>query len=855
MEASAFFARLFGRVGAEPARYLSLTYRDFGQSYHLPLAELKNFDRLFPISKIDTEENGDLYFSVCARDKDLGRFRRGKLEDVGTLSCLWVDVDIAGPGHKAKAGRLAEDENEAASFIIDAKLPDPTVIVHSGGGLHLYWVFSEPLNLYTAADRAAAERLSVAWTKRVVDAAAARGRHVDALGDLPRVLRVPTSTNRKIKGDYKTVRVLDAEGPDLDLAYAWELVCGTDVVYEKADPPGPPGPRSLPGSAAPSVPQTSSTWTTAAVIERLSRVTSSRLNHKTGLTAAQIAERLVQGEALAEPGARDDALNQAAGVVAFTCSGAPDAVVLEAVGAALDATGAQAECDVPVRENFITKLARAAEKHTTQQAEDADFAEGLFGPPRPAPDPEAAASLLAYAGAERASELTNRWIIQRGATFYFLGPNGYSPARIKDELPIAARDAFKDNADVSLTAYGANGLPREKSPPELFRQYGSLVNNVVSDMTIEHSFFDSKQHVFHEAVCRPLQREPKQNPQIDHWLRLLGGDQAEKLLDWVATITRLEQQTCALVLTGPPSTGKSIFAKALSAIWTSGGATELQRIVENFNADLLKCPLVLSDEKLPAQLLKSGNVSATLRELIGSNARTISRKHMPNSELRGAIRMIIAAQNDDILALDERMTAEDFSAVASRFLYIRVPQASADYINSLGGFNGLWDWVEGGGIAAHALWLRENRDITKGSRFIVQGDIGRVRQLLVTKNRLANLCCEWIAKYIDEPQEAIVKTGRIRIGNGRILVNATVVQKFWDQYIHSDKVPSLQNIGFGLRSIGKDKQRIGQHMFREIGVNNVVEWAIENHVGDERVLLRRVEEILDDGAVYEEMEE
>lgn len=141
----------------------------------------------------------DVYFGV-----GLGSVKKyaGRLtmDEITCLPGLWVDIDIAGDGHKSK--NLPASSEQAIEFI--NKLPiSPTIIVNSGGGLHCYWLFREPWELDTPEERLTAQGVSKGWQDYI------RSRTswvIDGTHDLPRVLRLPGTINGK--GEPVTVQVI-----------------------------------------------------------------------------------------------------------------------------------------------------------------------------------------------------------------------------------------------------------------------------------------------------------------------------------------------------------------------------------------------------------------------------------------------------------------------------------------------------------------------------------------------------------------------------------------------------------------------------------------------------------------------
>lgn len=136
---------------------------------------------------------------------------RTRNEDVRGLVGLWADIDIAGEGH-ADAHYPATVED--ARRIVDAVRLKPTLVVHSGGGLQVYWLFTEPWLTADAADPEA-ERVKMArlvqdWTRTIQYQAELVGRFkVDSVFDLARLLRPAGTTNRKIGGNPRRVEILE----------------------------------------------------------------------------------------------------------------------------------------------------------------------------------------------------------------------------------------------------------------------------------------------------------------------------------------------------------------------------------------------------------------------------------------------------------------------------------------------------------------------------------------------------------------------------------------------------------------------------------------------------------------------
>jgi hypothetical protein len=107
----------------------------------------------------------------------------GTLGNCGGLPALFVDLDFAGEQH---AATTILTEAEARQRLAHVPLP-PSLVVHSGGGLQVWWLLKEPLDLQREAADA-----------KVLLRRLARGLDADlAAAEPARVLRLPHTFNHK----------------------------------------------------------------------------------------------------------------------------------------------------------------------------------------------------------------------------------------------------------------------------------------------------------------------------------------------------------------------------------------------------------------------------------------------------------------------------------------------------------------------------------------------------------------------------------------------------------------------------------------------------------------------------------
>ncbi len=134
-----------------------------------------------------TRIEGDVWFGVGLRHEKLSGGRRGGDTDVALLPGLWLDIDIAGPGHADTAGR--PPTLEAAHALLGMFPLPPTAIIETGGGLHAWWHHPAPI----PPDPDLLEKWAGWWART----AEAQGWTIDNVHDAARIMRLPATHNHK----------------------------------------------------------------------------------------------------------------------------------------------------------------------------------------------------------------------------------------------------------------------------------------------------------------------------------------------------------------------------------------------------------------------------------------------------------------------------------------------------------------------------------------------------------------------------------------------------------------------------------------------------------------------------------
>ncbi len=183
--------------------WLTLWTRQDKKTYWFPVTELDEATgKAHSLAKAK-----DVYFGVgLRREKSAGR---GSSQDVMCIPGLWMDIDVAGEAHQQ--GNLPPTIEAAIELLKGFPLA-PSILVHSGHGLHGYWLFKEPWEFDSEEEHQEAAILLRQFQGTIQGMAESKGWKLDTTSDLARVLRVPGTLNHK---DSPPIEVTIIEYNDL----------------------------------------------------------------------------------------------------------------------------------------------------------------------------------------------------------------------------------------------------------------------------------------------------------------------------------------------------------------------------------------------------------------------------------------------------------------------------------------------------------------------------------------------------------------------------------------------------------------------------------------------------------------
>jgi hypothetical protein len=137
-----FLDHLFNRCPTVPDTVMTLTAihpdgRHRTPSRHIPLGQQETMCQALQALEAANAQGWGAYVAVGLRRLGLTRWQRGALSDVAALPALFADID---------------DDSDAVRQHLMTASPTPSLLIHSGGGYHAYWMLNEPTTNLQEAD-------------------------------------------------------------------------------------------------------------------------------------------------------------------------------------------------------------------------------------------------------------------------------------------------------------------------------------------------------------------------------------------------------------------------------------------------------------------------------------------------------------------------------------------------------------------------------------------------------------------------------------------------------------------------------------------------------------------------------
>lgn len=563
-----------------------------------------------------------------------------------------------------------------------------------------------------------------------------------------------------------------------------------------------------------------------------------------------LVKRAITGEKLADVGARDSILNRVCSSIGFTLSDAPVEAILEIIRESVNAMEPPEKGDwLDIAREKLERARVRSEKLMAQKLENQEVLASIFRADAAQADPtKETEGETPVINAEPYDAVTieqwavqqgtdfegfaRRWVIQHGGGYFFFSGGKYATVLCREDAEVSV---FRDlsRAPVSLFTQDKNGNKTPRTLKAIVLDYGTVARSIRSSLVLQESFYDATHQEFNEAVCplRPI--KPTFDAEVDAYLRLFGGHQSEKFLDWCALVPDLNFPLCALYMRGEKNTGKTLFAQSISRLWTTGSPSKLTDALASFNDTLTRNPFCFADEQLP----KTDTVINDLREFIGNADRSLNRKFMNTASLHGSVRLFIAANNDGLLA-DARasVTQSDVAALVDRILFIDHGDAPTKFLEGIlkeKGPSYIDTFKSQDRLAKHVLWLAENRKVKRDGRFGVRGMQTDFHEQLVTDIENVSNVLEFIVRFMCS--KTYVPMPNLVAGGGKLLVNTELVasKDYWEKFIVSRKTPTAKNASTALNALSDTLPvTVDGVQFSSLNVGLVLRWAKRRQVGN-----------------------
>lgn len=276
--------------------------------------------------------------------------------------------------------------------------------------------------------------------------------------------------------------------------------------------------------------------------------------------------------------------------------------------------------------------------------------------------------------------------------------------------------------------------------PELLMYYGSgttitdVSASVAHDRSIIEQFGTDQARLVYPIACLNPQIDACCMEEVDRWLlHMIGKDHIEKFKKWIAYALDFRAgPIAALALIGPPGIGKKLLVQGLAECFLHPVVVPGVALIDTFQKEMTQSIIISVDEGLPKDTVGVKMAfKDRIRMLVAGDPFTCGIKHKDSVKVRAAYRILLTANNSDIvdglIGLD--LAHHDPEAIGSRILRFTGKRQAADYLLQIGTREKRWISGDGGKdskfvIARHFMWLHEHKEDfgAPEERFLVRGN-------------------------------------------------------------------------------------------------------------------------------------
>lgn len=319
--------------------------------------------------------------------------------------------------------------------------------------------------------------------------------------------------------------------------------------------------------------------------------------------------------------------------------------------------------------------------------------------------------------------------------------------------------------------------------------------------------FDSERRILWLTTRAPdAAPEPRYHEGVAHWLSLLPSDptMAPRLLDWLQAAVDPSKPIAALVMCGPKGTGKTLIGSGLGSGWGHTGDYNTT-VGAPFNASLGLSPVLMADEGLRVE----ANHAEAFKSQITNRRQVFKMKNINDRYIEGCVRVVLGANSMDQIAISSDLGSESMAAIEERILFIQCSSKARDYLETIDEPTmNTWVTKPGGGPGAifeHALWLAQNRALSKPpKRLVVYGEPDGPwrRNRLVTATGMDGAVLVALANWISTGKR-VAGLGGHTSHPGLVLVNASSLHKQWVELTGDRNAPRLRQVADALATVAE----------------------------------------------------
>ena len=290
---------------------------------------------------------------------------------------------------------------------------------------------------------------------------------------------------------------------------------------------------------------------------------------------------------------------------------------------------------------------------------------------------------------------------------------------------------------IPTTKTAKDGTIVDRHVQEVINAHATIVSEVVYEPSgmvggfIRHTDTPRAQLAISPYMRNP-ELTPKHNPHVEEWLRRFFGKHYEDGIRWIAWALAWEEGAiCALSLSGPTGSGKTLLAEGLKECLAVPAASDFGELTGEWQYGLAQSPFVLADEGFD-EFFRKGHPADVFRRLIGKSAMSLNRKRMTPIKLNTDCRILFTANNHSLihaLVGQKDITPEDRDALLVRLAHYDLDDDAAIWLEMNGGRRFTQGWISDNRnsdyvVARHFLHLYEQRaSLGRDDRLLVEGNM------------------------------------------------------------------------------------------------------------------------------------